>query len=306
VYDLIGDIHGHAEPLIRLLTHMGYRERKGRYSHPDRKVIFVGDFIDRGPEIRKVLQIARGMVESGNAMAVMGNHEFNAIAYATPDPDRPGGFLRPHTDKNTHQHEATLQQLSKTEREAAAAWFRTLPAWLELDGLRVVHACWEEESLRVFRIGLAQHGGFSDSFMRAACRKGRDLYYPVDVVLKGKEASLPEGVTFRDKDGHLRTEMRTRWYLPPEGQTYRTYALFEGDMIPDVPLSPETVAQARPYPTDTKPVFFGHYWLTNKRPELLAPNVACLDFSVAKGGFLCAYRWNGERTLQEESFVTAR
>lgn len=50
-------------------------------------------------------------------------------------------------------------------------------------------------------------------------------------------------------------------------------------------------------------MFVGHYWLSAQRPELLADNVACLDFSVAKGGFLCAYRWNGERKLSNENFV---
>lgn len=57
------------------------------------------------------------------------------------------------------------------------------------------------------------------------------------------------------------------------------------------------------YPTTAKPVFFGHYWLSADRPEVLAENVACLDFSVAKGGFLCAYRWNGEKKLRSENFV---
>lgn len=42
-----------------------------------------------------------------------------------------------------------------------------------------------------------------------------------------------------------------------------------------------------------------------QRPELLAENVACLHYSVAKGGFLCAYRWNGEQTLSNENFVWA-
>lgn len=37
--------------------------------------------------------------------------------------------------------------------------------------------------------------------------------------------------------------------------------------------------------------------------KALADNVACLDFSVAKGGFLCAYRWNGEQKLSNENFV---
>jgi hypothetical protein len=60
------------------------------------------------------------------------------------------------------------------------------------------------------------------------------------------------------------------------------------------------------YPPDAPPVFFGHYWLSADRPTLLAPNVACLDFSVAKGGFLCAYRWDGEQMLDPSNFVFAR
>jgi hypothetical protein len=307
MYDLIGDIHGHAGPLVRLLTDLGYRERDGRYSHPGgRRVIFLGDFIDRGPEIPKVLRIARAMVDRGDALAVLGNHEFNAIAYRTPDPDHPGQFLRPHLDKNTHQHEATLAQLSEAEREDATAWFRTLPAWLELDGLRVIHACWDDEMLGVLRAGLAEHGAFTDAFMRAACRKGTALYEAVDVALKGKEERLPPGVGFHDKDGHWRTDMRTRWYRDPRGLTYRAYSLPRDERIPDTDVTAETAARARPYPPDAPPVFFGHYWLKDAEPALLAGNAACLDYSVADGGFLCGYRWQGERELTAEHFVVAR
>jgi hypothetical protein len=49
-------------------------------------------------------------------------------------------------------------------------------------------------------------------------------------------------------------------------------------------------------------VFFGHYWLKD-RPEITAPNAACLDFSVAKQGYLTAYRWSGELNLTKNSLV---
>jgi len=49
MYDLIGDIHGHADALERLLTKLGYAPRRGCYRHPERQAIFLGDFIDRGP-----------------------------------------------------------------------------------------------------------------------------------------------------------------------------------------------------------------------------------------------------------------
>lgn len=55
MYDIIGDIHGYAEPLQRLLEKLDYTESNGTWRHPDRKVIFVGDYIDRGPAIRETL-----------------------------------------------------------------------------------------------------------------------------------------------------------------------------------------------------------------------------------------------------------
>ena len=60
---------------------MDYEQRDGCWRHPDRQVIFLGDFIDRGPKIPEVLEIVRPMVEQGAALAVMGNHELNAIGF---------------------------------------------------------------------------------------------------------------------------------------------------------------------------------------------------------------------------------
>ena len=69
MYDLIGDIHGHADELVELLEALGYQKAQGVYRHPERKVIFLGDFIDRGPKIRQVLEIVRPMIEEGKALA---------------------------------------------------------------------------------------------------------------------------------------------------------------------------------------------------------------------------------------------
>ena len=48
-YDLVGDIHGHADALHRLLGKLDYVEVDGVFRNPERRMIFVGDFIDRGP-----------------------------------------------------------------------------------------------------------------------------------------------------------------------------------------------------------------------------------------------------------------
>jgi hypothetical protein len=303
MYDLIGDIHGHADELVQLLEALGYREVQGVYQHPEGKAIFLGDFIDRGPKIRQVLEIVRRMIEEGKALAVMGNHELNALAYHTEDPEAPGGFLRRRSDKNVKQHRKTVEQLKPDELASYLDWFRTLPLWLDMDGLRVVHACWDEQAVAPIAQALEGNGGITGDFLLSACKKGNGLFAPVEIVLKGKEVPLPDGISFLDPDGHARTEIRSRWYLSPRGQTYRTYAL-QSDEIPcDLELEEAVVAKAAPYPTTAKPVFIGHYWLSAQRPEILAENVACLDYSVAKGGFLCAYRWNGEQKLRNENFV---
>jgi hypothetical protein len=303
MFDLIGDIHGHAEELVQLLAALGYQQANGVYRHPERKVIFVGDFIDRGPKIRQVLQIVRPMVEAGKALAVMGNHELNALAYHTEDSESRGEYLRRHSPKNEKQHRKTIEQLPANELASYLAWFRTLPMWLDLDGVRVVHACWDEQAITTIAQALQEHRGITNALLQSACRKGNPLFGAVEVILKGREGKLPNGASFEDKEGHVRTEVRTRWYLPPAGHTYRTYALQSDEIACDLELERAVVDAAAPYPPSAKPVFVGHYWLSAARPELLADNVACLDYSVAKGGFLCAYRWQGERKLRNENFV---
>jgi hypothetical protein len=308
MFDLIGDIHGHADALVTLLERLGYERIGGVYRHAGRKVVFLGDFIDRGPKIREVLEIVRSMVEQGHALAVMGNHEFNALAYHTQDRDGTnsnglGTFLRPRSAKNQKQHQATLDQLTSEQLRSYLRWFRTLPLWLELAGIRAVHACWDVNAMDcVVQAGISQEG-LSDDFLHDACRPGGPLVDAVEVLLKGKECRLPQGVVFRDKEGHSRIVMRTRWYQDPRGHTYRTYALQSEAIECDLELDGPVIAAAEPYPDRAKPVFIGHYWLSAQRPSVLAENVACLDYSVAKGGFLCAYRWNGENLLRNENFV---
>ncbi len=310
MYDLIGDVHGHADELVELLQALGYQLSNGAYRyrgsvHPERKVIFLGDFIDRGPKIRQVLEIVRPMVEAGTALAVMGNHELNALAFHTKDPQHSGSFLRPRDNKNIRQHAQTMLQLKDQELKDALDWFRTLPFWLDLDGLRVVHACWDDQAMQ--RMSQDRPGGsrVTDEFLESASRHEHSLFEAVEIVLKGKEIKLPAGVSFIDKDGHVRDQTRVRWFESPENKTYQSYALTD-KISSDQPLDAALVKNAIPYPATAKPVFVGHYWLSAECPEILAPNVACVDYSVAKGGFLCAYRWQGERTLTNDKFTWAK
>ena len=63
MFDLIGDIHGHADHLVYLLQNLGYKKSGDVFHHSSRQAIFLGDFIDRGPKIREVLSIAKNMVD---------------------------------------------------------------------------------------------------------------------------------------------------------------------------------------------------------------------------------------------------
>lgn len=301
-YDLIGDVHGHFQPLVRLLEQLGYDRRQGHYSHPTRQAVFVGDLIDRGPQICETVALVRRMVERGAARIVMGNHEFNAIAYHTRHPDDPSQFLRKRIAKNVNQHLETVQQIPPNELYDHLEWFRQLPMWLDLGELRVVHACWAEQPMRIIEQANAASGGLTVDLMRQATEPDEPLFEAVEEVLKGTEIWLPGDLTFADKDGHVRRKARVKWYESTQGRTLANYLFDSQGSFPEISLKEAGVAASEGYPVDAPPVFCGHYWLSGDRPRLLASNVACLDFSVAKGGLLCAYRWDGEATLSEDKF----
>jgi hypothetical protein len=282
---------------------MGYRERAGAFRHPERTAIFVGDFLDRGPKIRETLRLVRDMLQAGSALSVLGNHEWNAFAFHHPDPDAPGQFLRPHHERNLSQVAATLAQVPAAELASHLAFLRTLPVRLEVGGVRVVHACWDDVAFGVIDEAYARHGGLTDAFLVEGSNAESLLFAALEIVLKGKEMELPAGDSFLDKDGHPRTQARVRWFEPPHGHTVASYALPAFPGITPAPLPAKVRAEARPYPADAPPVFFGHYWLDDPRPSPLASNVVCLDYSVAKGGFLCGYRRERDLSIESAGFV---
>ena len=110
--DFVGDIHGHASKLDRLLRTLGYDQKDGVPTHPERTVVFLGDYVDRGPEIRRTLEIVRAMTDAGAAAALMGNHEYNTIAWFTPRPDRTGEPCRRHTEIRRRLITPTLEAKS--------------------------------------------------------------------------------------------------------------------------------------------------------------------------------------------------
>lgn len=180
-FDIIGDIHGQAGLLKLLLQRMDYSEQNGVWHHPSRTAIFVGDFIDRGPAIPETLRIVRGMVMSGVARAVMGNHEWDALRFAC-DPERLG-----HLRDQLQQTHSQFKDCAG-EWQDNLAWFRALPLVLDLGCLRVVHACWNESAVQVLR-GLPPV--LDDPTIAKLNDQSSALHRASNLVLTGLTLNLP-------------------------------------------------------------------------------------------------------------------
>ena len=75
--DIVGDVHGEIEALWNLLGHLGYT---GDGLHPDgRRLVFLGDLTDRGPDSPAVVEAVQRFIEAGRAQCVLGNHDLNII-----------------------------------------------------------------------------------------------------------------------------------------------------------------------------------------------------------------------------------
>jgi len=300
-YDFIPDIHGQLHKLIPLLQTLGYAAVGSTWRHPEgRKVVFLGDYVDRGPSVREVLHLVRGMVDAGDALAIMGNHEFNLVCYYTPDGD--GGWLRKHSDRYVSQNAATRAAFEGREEELRdwLEWMKRLPVALDLGGVRAVHACWDAAMIRKLPVGC-----FTDpAFLQAAAKSGTPERFAREMVLNGPEVALPNGQKFMDKEGHSHDKSRIRWWGRNEDSSLGEVIMpLPDDRWKHVPLS-DAAKFVVNYAPDEPPVFFGHYWMPADAPKKpAAPNVACLDFSAGLRGPLVAYRWDGEQSLAEERFV---
>jgi hypothetical protein len=303
-YDIIGDIHGYASKLEELLLSMSYRKNSdGYYQHPDRLVIFVGDFVDRGNQQKAVINLVRPMVDNGAALAVMGNHEFNAISYHTnhPQSEKP---LRKHNENHTFQHQAFLDEYTdKDDVTDVVNWFKSLPLFLELDEIRIIHACWNNDAMVSIQDELDRNNCLNEAFLVKANQPGTRQFEAVETLLKGLELDLPNGQSFKDSYGKSRTRIRIKWWQT-ESSTYKNLAIVPKsnlDSVPDINASIEALGDFQ-YSLSEKPVFCGHYWFTGK-PTKQQKNVACLDYSVAKEGDLTAYRWNkGDKEINNDNF----
>lgn len=126
-FDIIGDIHGCSSELETLLAKLGYEDGV----HPaGRTAVFVGDLVDRGPDSPGVLRRVMGMVKSGNALCVPGNHE-----------NKLGRYLKGSKVQRTHGLAETIEQLEGEPEEfvqEVREFIRGLVSHYVLDGGRLV------------------------------------------------------------------------------------------------------------------------------------------------------------------------
>ena len=302
-YDLIGDVHGQAPELIRLLEKLSYKRVDGVWQHVNRKVVFLGDFIDRGIHQKAVIDIVRPMVEQGHALSVMGNHEYNAIAYFTKNAN--GEYLRLHNNKNLKQHKEFIDAYSSDidEYESVIKWFKTLPLWLELDDFRVVHACWDDKSIELIKDFQNDSNILSDELLCESAKKSTWQRDAVEILIKGNKISIPNECVFNDADGNPRKKMRVKWWKD-SSSNYQDCFIGSNTVKALLPLTAISSYDLVDYKLSEKLLFIGHYWLNNEIIPL-ADNIICLDYSVAKpAGKLVAYQWDRKGAIDNNKFVS--
>jgi hypothetical protein len=137
--DLVGDVHGEIDALRLLMACLGYDN--GR--HPDgRKLVLLGDLVDRGPDSPAVVRLVARLVEDGRATCVLGNHELNLLLGLRREGN---GWFFGEADEAMGQPARPVPQKATggRTRDWLSAFFRGLPLALERADLRAVHAGWD-------------------------------------------------------------------------------------------------------------------------------------------------------------------
>lgn len=301
MYDIIGDVHGQADLLKDLLTRMGYQEKDRSFFHPKRKAVFVGDFINRGPKIKETIRLIRSMVEKGYAYAILGNHEINAIFYTLLD--KQGQRLSKRWSRLRLDLNPTLAEYSSDMDlwKEQVNWMRTLPLFLEFDGIRIVHACWNDENIQLLKEHLKEPK-LKKKFLKKVGKNGNPLAKAFWETCKGIDFELPKDLLVFDSMGNAHRTFRSRWWENPQELTFRELSFESRFELPEYSIPKEIAAKREEYPADAPPVFFGHYCMKDN-PNIIKSNICCVDSCVSRRGKLTAYQWSGEKKLKPENFV---
>jgi protein phosphatase len=184
-FDIIGDVHGCCDELEELLGALGYVKSGDAWAHPDqRKAIFVGDLVDRGPRIADTLKTVMAMAGTGAALCVPGNHDMKLKRK-----------LEGHDVKVSHGLEQTLAELDRETPEFRAEVQRFL------DGL-ISHYVFDGGALVV------AHAGLKEEMQGRSSGRVRDFALFGDTTGETDEFGLP---------------VRNNWAAEYRGQAHVIY-----------------------------------------------------------------------------------
>jgi len=289
MFDVIPDIHGDIGRLDATLRALGWGRSARSWRPPEgRRAAFLGDFIDGGRANAAVIATVRDLVERDLAVAVIGNHELNAVLFHTPGRNKSkkqDGWMRVRSAKNQRQHGSFLAEFpaGSTAAREILDWFLTLPLFLELDGVRIVHACWDQSHIAQITERRPDARLRPEDLQEVALEQ-TPFARSVAETLNGPDAALPDGYSFIDGTGHCRDRVRLAWWRS-EARDWRDLAL----SVPDVECLPVGPAPAdvttKVYPEFEPTVFVGHYKMGGS-PKVERANAICLDYPKAA----CAYR----------------
>ena len=232
--DIVGDVHGEIDPLRSLMGYLGYNEDG---LHPDgRRLVFVGDLTDRGPDSPAVVNLVQRLIESGRAQCVLGNHDLNILLDHRKHDN--GWFY----GEEFIEDGIVVPQVLADEptRQEVLAFFRTLPIALERDDLRVVHACWcdgmtdiARESSDAVSLYMQHHDMIEGSFPDLDLDDiDQGLEHqnknPVKLLSSGPEERTDEPI---HASGKTRNERRVQWWSEYDGKfcVFGHYSIPNGD-----------------------------------------------------------------------------
>ena len=302
MYDIIGDIHGHAELLKKMLRELGYSKNQNVYGHPSRKAIFVGDFINRGNENRKSLKIIRGMVDNGNAYAILGNHEIYALLVSVKDKNRIPLIKSPTGSMVSAIR--TINEFAKQPEEwkSYKKWMLSLPLFIEFEGLRIVHVCWSDEAIEILKDALKEMK-LNKEVLRNLIRKPNSkISKSIQTVTKGIDFVMPGDLKIINDKGISPRSFRLRWWEDPRGKTFQEISFESKFNLPSYTVPEQLIQDNFVYADDNPIVFFGHYSRVDG-PHIIKKNICCIDSWIAGSKTLTAYRWNGENALKTENLI---
>jgi hypothetical protein len=256
--DIVGDIHGEIDALRDLLRQLGY-DTTGE--HPDgRRLVFVGDLTDRGPDSPAVFELVSGLVARGLAQCVLGNHELNLLRQA-----RKEGNGWPFEDNHDHREGKfmTAKPLRADRRPALQTFLSSLPLALERPDLRLVHAAWHEGAIEAIRSSTSTALEVYDTHESAAQRlatetgladRAKAESMPYEAALKNANANIPLLLSVAALDALMQDANPVRIVTSGIERIAQQpfFASGKWRMVDRVPWWDEYY--------DPTPVIIGHYW----------------------------------------------